>query len=112
MKLRPGSSPEARRAPTLFPTVPLLLVTLAGFPAVGTGTVFLMADWRALSGAFTRLEAAAAAQHDLRAITIAQGYAHIYRINCFADGVGALLGAILTSVGIHGLCVTGTEKCP
>ncbi len=93
----------------MFRVIPLLLVTLAGFLVVGTCAVFLMADWQALSGAFTRLEAAVAAQRDLRAITIAQGFDHIYRINCFADGVGVLLGAILASVGIHGLCVNGTH---
>ena len=96
----------------MFRVIPLLLVTLAGFLVVGTCAVFLMADWQALSGAFTRLEAAVAAQRDLRAITIAQGFDHIYRINCFADGVGVLLGAILAAISALGLDTYGSRSLP
>jgi hypothetical protein len=64
----------------------------------------LLRDWAALIAAFARLERAASSG-DLREIVIAQGYDSIYRTNCFADGVGLLLGALLFGLGVHGLCV-------
>ncbi|MEG3959594.1 hypothetical protein [Microcoleus sp. herbarium2] len=33
----------------------------------------------------------------------------IYRINCFAEGVGLLLGGIIVSSGIHGVCMLPPE---
>jgi hypothetical protein len=27
------------------------------------------------------------------------------RINCFAEGIGVLLGGILVAIGLHGLCL-------
>ena len=47
---------------------------------------------------------------DLREIVIAQGFDSIYRLNCFADGVGLLLGALLFGLGVHGLCTLPSAR--
>lgn len=82
----------------------LLFIVLPGLAAVGVCGYFLFSDWTALSAAFSRFERVAAGNGDLRSVFIAQSLQQAYRINCFADGVGVLLGAILAAVGVHGLC--------
>jgi hypothetical protein len=82
----------------------VLLVVLPGLAAIFVSGYFLFSDWAALSAAFARFERLAASGADLRALTIAQTLEQAYRINCFADGVGVLLGAILAAIGLHGLC--------
>jgi hypothetical protein len=81
----------------------VLLVLVPGLLASGVCGYFLLKDWAALRDAFPRLEAAR--QHgDHRAIVAADSIDRVYRTNCFADGVGVLLGALLFAVGVHGLC--------
>src|SRR5687768_8803512 len=87
----------------------LLLIVLPGAAVVCVSGYFLLQDWAALSAAFVKLERAAAGTGDLRALTAAQALDQVYRINCFADGVGVLLGAILAAIGIHGLCLLRPE---
>lgn len=70
---------------------------------------FLFKDWAALSAAFARFESVVANGGDLRRVIIAQAYQQTFRINCFADGVGVLLGAILAAIGVHGLCTLPTR---
>lgn len=82
----------------------VLFVVLPGVAAVGVCGYFLFQDWAALSAAFTRFERAAAGGAVLRELFVAQSLQETYRINCFADGVGVLLGAILAAIGLHGLC--------
>ena len=82
----------------------IVLVVLPGLAAVLVSGYFLFRDWAALATAFTRFEHLAASGADLRALTIAQTLEQSYRTNCFADGVGVLLGAILAAIGLHGLC--------
>jgi len=45
----------------------------------------------------------------LRDLAIAEAAENRHRINCFAEGVGALLGGIILSVGIHGICTVSTQ---
>jgi hypothetical protein len=79
-------------------------VVVPGVAAVLVCGYFLFQDWAALSAAFTRFEQTAARGTDLRDVFVAQSFQETYRINCFADGVGVLLGAILAAIGLHGLC--------
>jgi hypothetical protein len=81
-----------------------LCVLLPGLAAAGVSGFFLLRDWAALTAAFARLEAVARSGGDTQALLVAQGYDHLYRLNCFADGVGVLLGLLIAAVGIHGLC--------
>jgi hypothetical protein len=82
-----------------------LLVVLPGFAAVVVCGYYLFQDWAALISAFARLERVTQSGGDLRSVVVAQAYDNVYRINCFADGVGVMLGAILFAIGLHGLCV-------
>lgn len=88
----------------------VLFVVLPGFAAVFVCGYFLLSDWAALSAAFSRFERVAAGTGDLRSVFIAQSLQQTYRINCFADGVGVLLGALLTAVGLQGLCALPAAK--
>ncbi|MEG4573255.1 hypothetical protein QUA56_11250 [Microcoleus sp. N3A4] len=45
-----------------------------------------------------------------REILIAKTAQEIHRINCFAKGVGLLLGGIIGSIGIPGICMLPPEK--
>ena len=94
------------------------LVVLPGVAAVGMCGYYLLQDWAALNAAFARLERLSAGSGDLRSIVAADTLQNAFRLNCFADGVGVLLGAILAAIGIQGLCLlprgvnsSGREKC-
>jgi hypothetical protein len=81
----------------LFVLVPGILVTAGS-------AWFLAYDWAALISAFRHFELIAP-NADLRAVSIANDLQVTYRINCFADGVGVLVGLLLWGLGIHGLCL-------
>ena len=74
----------------------LLAVTLAGLAAVAVSGYYLSQDWAALNAAYARCE---------KLTMSAEAHQNACRINCVADGVGVLLGAILAAVGLHGLCL-------
>jgi hypothetical protein len=82
----------------------LLFVTGCGLFAVAVSTHYLFEDWAALNAAWARFEKLAMSAADLRSIVIADARQNAFRTNCFADGVGVLLGGILAAVGLHGLC--------
>jgi hypothetical protein len=39
----------------------------------------------------------------LEDLFVAEAAQNIHRINCFAEGVGVLLGGVMTAIGLHGL---------
>jgi hypothetical protein len=82
----------------------VLGVALPGLGAVAVSGYFLLRDWAALAAAFTALESAVK-YGTLEQITRAQALDSVYRINCFADGVGVMLGLVVLAIGIHGLCL-------
>jgi hypothetical protein len=89
-----------------------LLVVLPGLAAIFVCGYYLFSDWAALNAAFARFERMATTGADLRALTVAQTMDQVFRINCFADGVGVMLGAILAAIGVHGLCVMPRDPHP
>jgi hypothetical protein len=82
-----------------------LLVVLPGAATVVVSGYFLLQDWAALNAAFVRFQQESRSAADLRAIFVAEAQQNLHRINCFAEGVGVLLGAILAAIGIHGICM-------
>jgi hypothetical protein len=40
----------------------------------------------------------------MKDVLIAETAQDIHRINCFAEGVGLLLGGVILSIGIQGMC--------
>ncbi|MFQ6133226.1 MAG: hypothetical protein ACE5R4_14385 [Armatimonadota bacterium] len=83
----------------------LMLVTLSGLAAVLVSGYYMFQDWAALNRSFAAFEGVISSGAELRAILVAQSYQNAFRINCFAEGVGVLLGATLAAIGLHGLCL-------
>jgi hypothetical protein len=83
----------------------LNIVMLLGFVAVLVSGYYLCLDWAALRGADSRFEQLAQQNASLSALFIAEARENVHRINCFAEGIGVLLGGILAAIGLHGLCL-------
>ena len=90
----------------------VLFAVLPGLAAVIVFTHFLHQDWAALQTSFARWELLAAGSADVRALMIADAYQQTYRLNCFAEGLGVLLGAILCAIGVHGVCLCRAPQDP
>ena len=82
----------------------LSFVTGSGLLAVGVSAFYVFQDWAALNSFYARFQALVMSNASLRSLFIAQANQGAFRINCFADGVGVLLGGLIAAVGIHGLC--------
>jgi hypothetical protein len=86
----------------------LLLLSCAiapGFGAIVLCTFYLFPEWAALDKSYQNYQALAASGATMQALSIAQAAENRHRINCFAEGVGVLLGGIMVSIGVHGLCL-------
>jgi hypothetical protein len=90
----------------------LFATILPGLAAVGVSGYYVLVDWAALEQLccakgvqahqnYTKLAETGAG---LRELSIAEVAEMRHRINCFAEGVGVLLGGVIVSVGVHGLC--------
>ncbi|MEG4345882.1 hypothetical protein QUB70_21775 [Microcoleus sp. A003_D6] len=89
----------------------LLLVVLPGCSASAVCAYYLIPEWAALTASYqnySRVSQSPAAGE--REILIAKTAQEIHRINCFAEGVGLLLGGIIGAIGIHGICMLPPEK--
>jgi hypothetical protein len=85
----------------------LLLVATAiapGLGAIAISTFYLFPEWSALDKSYQNYQKLAISGAAVRALSIAQAAENRHRINCFAEGVGVLLGGIMVSIGVHGLC--------
>jgi hypothetical protein len=78
---------------------------LLGLVTVLASGYHLCLDWAALRAADARFEQLAQQNAGLTALFIAEARENVHRINCFAEGVGVLLGGILAAIGLHGLCL-------
>ena len=83
----------------------VLLLILPGLMAVGVFGWFAVQDWGALQEAYRHYRAVAASDPSMQALFAAHAQQDIRRTNLFAEGVWAMLGAILVGIGVHGLCV-------
>lgn len=98
----------------------LALLLCAVLPGAGAALVsawFLRLDFLALRRAFPAFEAEArlaqeGVTQNTATLAAAEGLQNAYRLNCFADGVGALLGLILVAIGLHGLCLLPSSESP
>jgi len=85
-----------------------LLVTAGLCGVVGFGLLSLN-DYAQLIKAYAAFENAVRSNADLRALYIAGTSQDVYRINVSADGIWALLCAILSASGLHGLLTHATR---
>jgi hypothetical protein len=86
----------------------LLLLVLVVLPGMATTIIcvyYLFPEWAALDAAYQRYERVAKSPAPkIEDLAIAQAAENRHRINCFAEGVGSLLGIAIASIGIHGIC--------
>jgi hypothetical protein len=82
----------------------LLLVVFPGCCFTGVSTYWLFRDWAALTASNQRYVQVAATNPTQTDLMIAAAAENRHRINCFAEGVGVLLGSVVWAIGIHGLC--------
>jgi hypothetical protein len=80
----------------------LLTIVLPGLGAMALSTFFLFPEWAALDKSYRNYEKLAATGANVRELSIAQSAEMRHRLNCFAEGVGVLLGGVIVAIGIHG----------
>jgi hypothetical protein len=83
----------------------ILFSILPGLTGVLVSGFYVLQDWASLNRAFAHWEKLIRTGGSDRALMVADSYQNAFRINCFADGVGVLLSAILFSIGLLGLCL-------
>lgn len=88
----------------------LLLLVLPGMGWFCVCLYYALRDWAELQRAYSQFSRIAETSSDLRTVFTAESKQNIHRINLFADGVWALLGAIVAAIGIHGLCVIAQNQ--
>ena len=88
----------------------VLLLIAPGILVLVVCGYFAIVDWGQLQVDYGHYRDAVARGGDMRNLFIAHSGQNIHRINLFADGVWALLGAILAGIGLHGLCTIPTRR--
>ena len=88
----------------------LLTAVLPGLGAIGLSGYYLFPEWAALDRSVRNYQTLVVQGRDLRELSIASTAETRHRINCFAEGVGVLLGGILCSIGVHGLCTLPSSR--
>ena len=84
----------------------LLLVVMPGFLVSAVCAYYLIPEWAALTASYQNYRRVSESPNATeKEILIARTAQEIHRINCFAEGVGLLLGGIIVSIGIQGICI-------
>jgi len=82
----------------------ILLTVIPGIAGIIVFGYFALIDWNALQQAYQRFAETIRDSSDLQVVLIAEAQQNIHRLNLFAEGVWALLSAILAAIGLHGTC--------
>lgn len=83
-----------------------LLLVLPGLGASTISAYYLLPEWTALENSHQNFQKVARSPASgERDLLIAQAAENRHRINCFAEGVGVLLGGVIAAIGIHGICI-------
>lgn len=90
----------------LLRTSLVLFAILPGLAASLVSAHYVFIDWASLNRAWARWEKLAYSRGDAHLLDIAATQQSAFRLNCFADGVGVLLGAILLAIGLAGLLLS------
>jgi hypothetical protein len=83
----------------------LCVAMLLGVTATLVSSYYLFLDWASLREGYARFEQLVQQRASMNALFIAEARQNVHRVNCFAEGVGVLLGGILAAIGLHGLCL-------
>lgn len=88
-----------------------LLVVLPSSAATSVSTYFLLPEWVALEASYKYYERVVKSPSStVRDLFMAEAAQNRHRINCFAEGVEALLGGAIVAIGIHGMCTQPNSK--
>lgn len=83
----------------------LTLLVLPGAAAMGISAYYLFPEWATLDASHRNYQKLAQVPTtSVRDLSIAEAAETRHRLNCFAEGVGVLLGGVIFAVGIHGIC--------
>ena len=83
----------------------LLAVVLPGIAVTSLSTFYLLPEWTALEASYKNFEGVAKSPSStMSELFIAQAAENRHRLNCFAEGIGVLLGSAISAIGIHGIC--------
>ena len=89
----------------------LLTVVIPGFAATSISTYYLFTEWSELDASRRSYDKVAQSPSaTIQQLSIAQAAETRHRINCFAEGVGVLLGGVIFAIGIHGICAQSSTK--
>jgi hypothetical protein len=88
----------------------LLTAVLPGLGAIGLSSYYVFPEWTALERSVKHYQNLSAQNRDLKELSIASAAETRHRINCFAEGVGVLLGGVIFSIGVHGLCTLPSSR--
>ena len=80
----------------------LLTTVLPGLGAIALSTFYLFPEWTALDRSYRNYEKLVATGAGVRELSIAESAEMRHRLNCFAEGVGVLLGSVIVAIGVHG----------
>jgi hypothetical protein len=84
----------------------LTLITFIGLVGVVIFGYNSLIDWNALQLAYKNFIDVSQSSPELTTLFVAQTQQQIHRINLFAEGVWTLQSAILSGIGIHGICTS------
>lgn len=84
--------------------IPLFIIVSIGIAGVIVFGYYSLIDWDALQKAYVNFSNIAQNSSDLTALFAAEAKQNIHRINLFADGVWTLQSAIISAIGLHGIC--------
>ena len=89
----------------------ILAVVLPGIAATSLSAYYLIPEWAVLEAIYKNYQQLAKSPDStMRELSIAQAAENRHRINCFAEGVGVLLGGTIAAIGIHGICTQSRRK--
>ncbi|MBD2127210.1 hypothetical protein NDI39_00650 [Microcoleus sp. ZQ-A2] len=89
----------------------LLFVVLPGLGSSAVSAYYLFPDWTALDKSHKNYQRIAQSPTSReRDLLIAQAAENRHRMNCFAEGIGILMGGVIMAIGIHGLCTLPNQE--
>ena len=89
----------------------LILIVLPGAVFTGISTYYLFPEWVVLDNSYQNYQKLAQTPTaSVRDLSVAQAAETRHRLNCFAEGVGVLLGGVVVAIGVHGICTLPQQR--
>ena len=84
--------------------IPLYCIVSLGITGIVVFGYNSLIDWTALQEAYQNFSEISQNSPTMEILFVAEAQQNIHRINLFAEGVWTLQSAILTAIGLHGIC--------